>query len=106
MKATKDKFIKKTSVEASILASKDDAIKAVGESISKLTQVIEKKELKVENNILPKVEKIDYNELIKQIGGKIDILADAISNRPTAFEFDLKRHPGGGLYKVIVKPVK
>ena len=46
----------------------------------------------------------DNSEIIK-LGEKLDKLVNVITNKPSSFEFDVRRGSDGYISKVIVKPL-
>lgn len=49
---------------------------------------------------------IKHTELIKYLSDKMDVLAEYLREKPTAFEFDVKRNNNGFINTILVKPVK
>lgn len=45
-------------------------------------------------------------EFIKYLGEKVDVLVKALREKPSSFEFDVRRNNNGFIKTVVVKPVK
>ena len=44
-------------------------------------------------------------KMIDYIGSKIDVLVNTLKEKPTSFEFDIKRNQNGFINTVLVKPI-
>jgi hypothetical protein len=76
-----------------------EAIRAMGKSDSPESIIFAIKETQADSNS-------KHAELIRYLSDKMDVLVEHLRERPTSFEFDVKRNNNGFISTVLVKPIK
>lgn len=76
-----------------------EAIRAMGKTGSLENVIFALKDAQVESDN-------KHAELVRYLSDKMDQLVDHLKDKPTSFEFDVKRNNNGFISTVLVKPVK
>ena len=90
----------------------DNTNTEVAKSIASLVKAIEGKDLSLGDDLVASMEKmgdkerVKYEKLITQLSSKMDNIVDTLKDRPTSFEFDVRRNQYGLIDAVLIKPIK
>ena len=76
-----------------------EAIRATGKTDSLENVIFALKDAQVKSNM-------QHAELVKYLSDKMDVLVQALKDKPTSFEFEVKRNNNGFISTVLVKPVR